>query len=354
MAKRILFVDDEDLSVEPYFSKLRDHGVEVDLARDCDQAIKLMQERQYDLMVLDIMMPPGEIIGPHVEPRKSGEVFLQRLRRNEIPNLKTPTDVPVIVLTAVTDQKLPETMKELEVKEVFQKPAAFDLVTDCILATVLADKSWTSLTFIFDLNHLSVYETANGVEFKCVDKVERNMQSPLPSLEKLTNLMKSAYTSNKPQSMQNEKLIDNDRYLVEATAAIPFRTNGARKLLIIVKQIEMNKADMAKNYVFNSYELQRYVTVVDKFVRVDEQQAQIAMNKKQINLNKKQINLSRWAIIAGGLFAFLQGLESFMSIMGGSLWEIAQALVAIGLLVFFVRVIIRLSNKDKDESSSKS
>ncbi len=134
MPKRILFVDDEDWSVEPYFEKLRDHEIAFDLALDVAQAIKLLQKNRYDLLVVDIMLPPGEIFGPNVEPRKAGEVFLRRLRSNEIPHLKTSPEVPVLVLTAVTDQKLPETMKELEVKEVFQKPAPFELVTDRILA----------------------------------------------------------------------------------------------------------------------------------------------------------------------------------------------------------------------------
>lgn len=134
MPKRILFVDDEDWSVEPYFDKLRDHEIEINLALNGDEAIKLLQQNRYDLMVVDIMLPPGKTIGPNVEPRKAGEVFLRRLRGNEIPNLKTSPQVPVLVLTAVTDQKLPETMQALEVKEVFQKPAPFDLVTDRILA----------------------------------------------------------------------------------------------------------------------------------------------------------------------------------------------------------------------------
>jgi len=137
MPKRILFVDDEDWSVEPYFEKLRDHKIEVDLALDGDEAIVLLQQTCYDLLVVDIMLPPGEIIGPNIEPRKAGEVFLRRLRRNEIANLKTSPEVSVVVVTAVTDQKLSETMKELEIKEVFQKPAPFDLVTDRFIALVL-------------------------------------------------------------------------------------------------------------------------------------------------------------------------------------------------------------------------
>ncbi|MEK7729033.1 MAG: response regulator [candidate division KSB1 bacterium] len=134
MPRRILFVDDEDWSVEPYFDKLRDHQVEFDLALDGDQAIKFLQEKSYDLLVVDIMLPPGETIGPNIEPRKAGEVFLRNHRTGEIPRLKTSSQVSVVVVTAVTDHKLPETMKELEVKEVFQKPAPFDLVTDRILA----------------------------------------------------------------------------------------------------------------------------------------------------------------------------------------------------------------------------
>ncbi len=133
MSKRVLFVDDEDWSVTPYFEKLRDHGLIVDLAVNGDEALARLQQNRYDLVVLDIMLPPGEKMGENVEPRKAGEVLLRRLRAGELPNLKTASNVPVVVLTAVTDQKLSEKIQELEVQEIFQKPASFTEVTDRIL-----------------------------------------------------------------------------------------------------------------------------------------------------------------------------------------------------------------------------
>jgi len=136
MAKHILFVDDEDWSVTPYFEKLRDHNVEVDLALDGDEAYDLLQKNTYDLVVLDIMFPPGEKIGRDVEPRRAGAILLYRIRQNEIPDIKTAPDVPVVVLTAVTDQKLYDDVRRLEVNEVFQKPARFNEVTDKLLALI--------------------------------------------------------------------------------------------------------------------------------------------------------------------------------------------------------------------------
>ncbi len=140
MLKRILFVDDEDWSVKPYFEKLQDQGCEVDLATDGDQALARLQQQSYDLVVLDIMLPPGEKMGENVEPRKTGEVLLRRLRAGKLPDLKTAANVPVVVLTAVTDQKLSDKIQALDVAHIFQKPASFAEVTDRILDLLRTEK----------------------------------------------------------------------------------------------------------------------------------------------------------------------------------------------------------------------
>jgi CheY-like chemotaxis protein len=140
MKKRILFIDDEDWSVTPYFQKLQDHNIEVDIAVNGDEALDQLQKNRYDLLVLDIMLPPGNRIGKAVEPRKGGVILLYMIRRNEILDMKTAPDVPVIVLTAVTDQKLSESIRQLGVNEVFQKPAPFDEVTDKLL--ILLKAGW--------------------------------------------------------------------------------------------------------------------------------------------------------------------------------------------------------------------
>ena len=141
MSKRILFVDDEDWSVTPYFPKLQDNDVEVDLARDGDQALDMLRKKKYDLIVLDIMLPPGTNIGRRVEPRKAGAILLEMIRHNEISNMMTAPEVPVVILTAVTDQKLSDKIKQLDVTEIFQKPAAFEEVTEKLLALLKTERA---------------------------------------------------------------------------------------------------------------------------------------------------------------------------------------------------------------------
>jgi CheY-like chemotaxis protein len=139
MVKRMLFVDDEDWSVTPYFAKLNDAGVKVDLAKDGDEAFERLQKGKYDLIVLDVMLPPGNKIGKQVEPRKAGGILLEMIRKNQIPNMQTAPNVPVAILTAVTDQKLADIVKELEVREVFEKPALFDEVTGKLMRLLNID-----------------------------------------------------------------------------------------------------------------------------------------------------------------------------------------------------------------------
>ena len=140
MAKKILFVDDEDWSVDAYFDKLRDHGLQFDLAINGDEAIDRLRSEKYDLIILDIMLPPGNKIGKDVEPRRAGAILLDMIRKKEVPDMKTSPGVLVVVLTAVTDQKLLENVRKLDVKEIFQKPAPFDEVTEMLLTLAKNDK----------------------------------------------------------------------------------------------------------------------------------------------------------------------------------------------------------------------
>lgn len=134
MRKNILFVDDEEGSVTPYFPMLRDLDVDVDLAHNGDEAVDYLQKKVYGLIVLDIMLPPGSKIGKDVEPRKAGAILLHMIRQNEVLNMKNAPSVPVVVLTAVADQKLLARIRQLGVKEVFQKPAVFEDVTEKLVA----------------------------------------------------------------------------------------------------------------------------------------------------------------------------------------------------------------------------
>lgn len=54
---RILVVEDERAMREIIRDYLTAHGLECDLARDGQEALELLEEQDYDAVVLDVLMP---------------------------------------------------------------------------------------------------------------------------------------------------------------------------------------------------------------------------------------------------------------------------------------------------------
>ena len=84
MSKRVLVVDDEKLIVKGIRFSLEQDGMEVDAAYDGEEALKLISENHYDMILLDVMLP-----------KYDGFEVCQRVREF--------SDVPVIMLTAKGD-----------------------------------------------------------------------------------------------------------------------------------------------------------------------------------------------------------------------------------------------------------
>jgi DNA-binding response OmpR family regulator len=57
MAKKVLVADDEKLIVKGIRFSLEQDGMEVDCAYDGEEALKSAQENEYDMILLDLMMP---------------------------------------------------------------------------------------------------------------------------------------------------------------------------------------------------------------------------------------------------------------------------------------------------------
>ena len=79
--ERVLLVEDEKRMrdiVRDYFAA---HGLECDLARDGEEALERLRERDYDAVLLDVNLPDGD-----------GFSLLGKLRENR--------DVPVLFLSA--------------------------------------------------------------------------------------------------------------------------------------------------------------------------------------------------------------------------------------------------------------
>ncbi len=78
---RVLVVDDEKLIVKGIRFSLEQDGMEVDCAYDGEEAVKLAKEKQYDMILLDLMLP-----------KLSGLEVCQQVREF--------SSVPIVMLTA--------------------------------------------------------------------------------------------------------------------------------------------------------------------------------------------------------------------------------------------------------------
>lgn len=84
MGKKVLVVDDERLIVKGIRFSLEQEGMEVDTAFDGEEAVEKAKEKEYDIILLDIMLP-----------KLDGLQVCQQIR--EFSN------VPIIMLTAKGD-----------------------------------------------------------------------------------------------------------------------------------------------------------------------------------------------------------------------------------------------------------
>ena len=81
MAKKVLVVDDEKLIVNGIRFSLEQDGMEVDCAYDGEEALECIHNKEYDIVLLDLMLP-----------KLSGMEVCQQVREF--------SDVPIIMLTA--------------------------------------------------------------------------------------------------------------------------------------------------------------------------------------------------------------------------------------------------------------
>ncbi len=81
MAKKVLVVDDEKLIVKGIRFSLEQDGMEVDCAYDGEEALEMIKNKEYDIVLLDVMLP-----------KLTGFEVCQHIREF--------SSVPVVMLTA--------------------------------------------------------------------------------------------------------------------------------------------------------------------------------------------------------------------------------------------------------------
>ncbi len=81
MAKKVLVVDDEKLIVKGIRFSLEQDGMEVDCAYDGEEALEMIRNKEYDIILLDVMLP-----------KLTGFEVCQQVREF--------SSVPIVMLTA--------------------------------------------------------------------------------------------------------------------------------------------------------------------------------------------------------------------------------------------------------------
>lgn len=112
MIYRILFVDDEQRFVMPHVEVLEEAGYEVVKARSHREAMDQLQRDNFDLIILDLILPVGEhnTHYEHTEPDSEIGLGLHKIIRRDLQL----TQVPIIFLTVVGEQSVRKDIQDLE------------------------------------------------------------------------------------------------------------------------------------------------------------------------------------------------------------------------------------------------
>jgi CheY-like chemotaxis protein len=108
MSTRILLVEDDDMCQEIVSEYAEDSGCTVDLASDGEQALLKISQHDYQLVLMDIMMP-----------NMDGVEATRRIRAMEDA---TKSAVPIVAITARNPELEQETWFAAGINSVISKP----------------------------------------------------------------------------------------------------------------------------------------------------------------------------------------------------------------------------------------
>lgn len=116
---KILVVDDNGVNLRVATGIFKFYKINVDIAKSGDEALRKMEVTDYDLVLMDMIMP-----------EMSGEETLREIRRSENPNMK---NVPVIALTASVGGNIREEVLAMGFQEYLAKPIKQRYLTQLLL-----------------------------------------------------------------------------------------------------------------------------------------------------------------------------------------------------------------------------
>ncbi|MCC3868384.1 response regulator transcription factor [Terrisporobacter mayombei] len=151
MNTSILVMEDDVNIQELIVEFLKAEGYDVDYASDGIEGIQLFKKKEYDLVLLDIMMP-----------NLDGYSVCKMIRKS--------SNVPIIFLTAMNEESNQLKGFELECDDYITKPFSFNVLIQRVKAVLRRGKSNLSNDFLtfekikLDLNTYSVQLDDNNIE----------------------------------------------------------------------------------------------------------------------------------------------------------------------------------------------
>ena len=152
MNTSILVMEDDTSIQELIVEFLKAEGYDVNFASDGLEGIQLFKKKEYDLVLLDIMMP-----------NLDGYAVCKMIRQN--------SNVPIIFLTALNEETAQLKGFELECDDYITKPFSFNLLIQRVKAVLRRGKNHLSNDFLIfekirlDLNTYSVQINDKNKEF---------------------------------------------------------------------------------------------------------------------------------------------------------------------------------------------
>lgn len=132
--KRILFIEEEVITVKRVIEQLK-KNYEVDVVENGNSALDYLNQNQYDLIFLDIMLPHGEGkgISSDIHPKQTGIEILKKIR-NE--GTKNSSQIPVVVLTGVSNGSDIEEIRKHKPTRLFQKPKELNVLYEAVVEAI--------------------------------------------------------------------------------------------------------------------------------------------------------------------------------------------------------------------------
>jgi DNA-binding response OmpR family regulator len=83
--KKILLAEDDPFLVDIYQKKLKDSGFKVEVAKDGEKALEILKEKNFDLMLLDIVLPriDGWKILEEIREMKKREEEIREMKKEK-------------------------------------------------------------------------------------------------------------------------------------------------------------------------------------------------------------------------------------------------------------------------------